>query len=77
MIKIVNAQDIPHDLPPGKYNTRVVRSYCQNDDVVIELEFIGTPYERFSCLIPLIKEAKDGTEVGDSVDEGRYRDGSG
>lgn len=56
MIKITNQEAIPEDLRPGKYNTRIVRSYFEGAELVIELEFLGTRYMRYSCLIPLVKE---------------------
>jgi len=50
--EIINLKDIPDDLPPGKYQTRVVEA---NWDV-IKLEFTGEEYDTNNpCLIPMIK----------------------
>jgi hypothetical protein len=46
---------LPENLPPGKYQTRLVEVKLTKDGLDFELDFIG-PYDPADpCLIPLIK----------------------
>ncbi len=57
---LINPDDIPDDLPPGKYNTKIVKATWNE----IHLQFIGTRYdkENSSCLLPLEYNIVKGTD---------------
>ncbi len=51
---IVNPDDIPDDLPPGKYTTEIVSATWEK----IEVRYIGGEYNSTNptCLLPIEKE---------------------
>lgn len=54
--EFINPQDIPEDLPQGKYTTRVIETGFKNDDFWVKLEYLGKPYSKDNlCLFPLEK----------------------
>lgn len=49
---IVNQNEIPDDLPPGLYKTRIISATWEE----IELEYIGPLPKDELCLIKIVKE---------------------
>jgi len=57
--EIVNPEDIPDDLPPGKYKTRVTKqTRWDGNTLVIAVQYIGPWDDNDPCLVPMIKKAK-------------------
>ena len=55
---IVNKEEIPEDLAPGWYNTKVLSAEVIEGAFVFNLKFLNTPYDPNNpCLLPLIKHA--------------------
>ena len=54
--EMINSDQIPDDLAPGKYNTKVISVEHAGTATVIILEWVGTPYTLGSCLFPARKE---------------------
>lgn len=54
--EFINPQDIPEDLAPGSYTTRVIQTGFKDEDFWVQLEYLGQPNdENNRCLFPLIK----------------------
>jgi hypothetical protein len=54
---VINPEDIPEDLPPGKYTTRVDKVYWDEEGLVIEIKYIGALCNSSNmCLFPLTKD---------------------
>lgn len=68
--EIVNLNDVPDDLPPGQYNTKVLG--WSEDYTTLKLEYLGTPYDpvKLSCLIPMTKHPIIGEPFLPSVANG-------
>jgi hypothetical protein len=50
-------RDVPVDLAPGMYQTKVLGMKFSENGLKFELQFIGPYNEQDPCLIPLIKAA--------------------
>lgn len=55
-VEITNPEDVPDDLPPGRYDTRIVKAELRDGEFYVDVEFIGTPYAPVSSLIQVVKQ---------------------
>lgn len=55
--EIINSQDIPDNLSPGKYKTKVISFEYDYEkrDYVLKVEWLNEEYKEFNCLFPLTK----------------------
>lgn len=55
VIEFTNPQDIPDNLPNGRYTTKVIEAKFTKTDLLIRLEYVGDVYNPRDpqCLFPM------------------------
>ncbi len=52
---ITNLEDIPENLPPGEYSTKIEKTAIEEGEFVFYIKYLGKPYDRKNpdCLLPM------------------------